>query len=236
MIGLWAFLSYGRFVDRLLLPFPHEVFALLIKGIVINRGLLRPTFQTMTSLFFSFIIGASTGVLLGMISGYYEKFYYSIEFILDFFRSLPSLLLVPLAIVFFGIDPFSSLVVVSWSVFVYVFINSAYGVRYGRKSYREIGVLMGLGNFQKFFWLVLPSALPHVFSGLRLSFSVGLIVAIGTEMLIGHQGIGGKVIEAYMVYNNQEVFSIIIIVGLIGYLGSKLIEITEKKLIHWRGN
>jgi ABC-type nitrate/sulfonate/bicarbonate transport system permease component len=236
VLALWSILSYSGLFDKLLLPFPHEVILNILEGFLVNRKFLIPLFQTAKLLSASFLAGGILGVALGMMAGYYDFIYNSFEVVLDFFRSLPSLLLLPLAVVFFGIGQMSSFMVISWASFVYVFLNTAYGVKYGKKSYLEVGRVLKISRPKRFFLIIFPSALPGIFSGLKMSFSVALIVTIGTEMLIGHQGIGGRVVDAYLIYNTKEVFSIVVIVGLLGYFMSKVIDNLEKKIIHWRGN
>ncbi len=236
LILAWSVLSYGKIVDRLLLPQPQDVLVYLFSGFIIKKFFLNSLTETLILIFTSFLFGSIIGTILGIIAGYYEKTYKSFELILDFFRSLPSLLLIPLSILLFGIGWFSSFIVISWSVFVYLFISSAYGVRYSRTSFLDIGKLYKIQKLQEFLWIILPSALPSIFAGMKMGFSIALIVTIGSEMLNGHLGLGGRVVDAYMVYNTREIFSIIIIVGFLGCIGSKFFDLVEGKIIHWRGN
>ena len=236
LVLVWSVLSYGKIVDRLLLPQPHDVLAYLFTGFVIKKFFLNSLAETLRLIFTSFLFGSIIGTISGIIAGYYEKVYKSFELILDFFRSLPSLLLIPLSILLFGIGQFSSFLVISWSVFVYLFISSTYGVRYSRTSFLDVGKLYKLQKWQEFLWIILPSSFPSIFAGLKMAFSIALIVTVGSEMLIGHSGLGGRIVNAYMVYNTKEVFSIIIITGFLGYLGSKLFDLVEGKVIHWKGN
>lgn len=70
-----------------------------------------------------------------------------------------------------------------------------------------------------------------------------MIILISTvsikKVLIGlpspDQGLGGRIIDAYMIFNTKEIFSIIIIIGMLGYLGNKILDILERKIIHWKG-
>ncbi|HII95251.1 MAG TPA: ABC transporter permease subunit [Candidatus Methanofastidiosum sp.] len=172
---------------------------------------------------------------MGIIGGYYKKLYRVLELPLDFFRSLPSLLLIPLSVLFFGIGPLASFSVISFSVFVYVFINSAYGIKYNKASFSEIGKLYKIDKIREFWLILLPSILPNIFAGIKMGFSIAFIVTIGSEMLIGHSGLGGRIIDSYMIFNTKEVFSIIIIVGMFGYFGNKILNVLEKKFIHWKG-
>lgn len=236
LISVWSILSYGNIIDRLLLPHPHDVLLYLFNGFFIKGFFITPLVETLKLILVSFVSGGIVGIICGMVAGYYDKAYKSFELILDFFRSLPSLLLIPLSILLFGIGRFSFFIVISWSVFVYFFINAAYGVRYGRASYRDIGKLYNISKLQEFMWIIFPSTLPSIFAGVKMGFSIALIVTIGSEMLSGHQGLGGRVIDAYMIYNTKEVFSIIVIVGSLGYIGSKLFDLAEGKVVHWRGN
>lgn len=235
LLSLWALLSYSNLINNLLLPFPHLVFIYIYRGFITDQIFYNPLLQTLSSTFLSFFVGSLLGVLLGTVGGYYEGLYKVLELPLDFFRSLPSLLLIPLSTLFFGIGPISSFFVISFSIFVYVFISSAYGIKYNKASFSEIGKLYKINKFKQFSLILLPSALPNIFAGIKMGFSIAFIVTIGSEMLNGHRGLGGRIIDAYMIFNTKEVFAIILIVGTLGYLGNKILDILEKKLIHWKG-
>ena len=91
-------------------------------------------------------------------------------------------------------------------------------------------------RWQTFSKVVFPAALPEISAGLRVSLSIGLIVTIGSEMILGANfGLGKRVLDASMVYNMSEMYAIIILVGLLGYFSNKLFVLIEEKVIHWRG-
>ncbi len=236
LLSIWSLLSYTHLINNLLLPVPHQVFIYIYRGLITDQFFYTPLFQTLISTFLSFFLGSFIGILLGIIGGYHEKLYKILELPLDFFRSLPSLLLTPLSILFFGIGNLSSFFVISFSVFVYVFINSAYGIKYNKASFSEIGKLYKINKIKEFTLILLPSILPNIFAGFKMGFSIAFIVTIGSEMISRYQGLGGRIIDAYMIFNTKEVFSIIIIVGMLGYLGNKILDILEKKFIHWKGH
>ena len=232
---LWALFTYSGIIKPILLPPPHAVALSLIKGLFINYELAKPLLRTFLIWMLSFSAGSIAGVVLGILAGYSDKIYSSLEISIDFFRSLPSLLIAPIIIIFFGIGYLSTFIIISWATFFYVFIDTVYGVKYGRKNYLLVCKILKIPKMQQFEKVILPSSLPYVFAGLRLGLSVALIVTIGVEMILGKAGLGGLVYDAYMIYDVTRIYAIIVLVGLLGYVSNRILVYAEHRIIHWRG-
>lgn len=235
LLCFWSILTYGNLIKPILLPPPHDVGLSLLDGLFLNKNLLMPLFETFWIWIVSFLSGSFVGIALGIPAGYSDKFYSSFEIIIDFFRSLPSLLIIPIAIIFFGIGNLSAFVVIGWATFFYIFINTVYGVKYGRKNYLSVTRLLNVPKFKTFTKIIFPSALPYIFAGLRLGLSVAIIVTVGIEMILGRGGLGGRVYDAFMIYDITQIYVIILLVGILGYSSNKILIILEHRIIHWKG-
>ena len=235
LLFVWSILTYTGMIRPILLPEPHKVFLSLISGLFGKGELLKPLFKTCWIWILSFLVGSFIGVLLGVLAGYSDRVYSSFEVIIDFFRSLPSLLIVPIVIIFFGIETLSAFIIISWTTFFYIFINTVYGVKYGRKSYLLVCKVLKIPKVKQFTMIIFPSALPYLFAGLRLGLSVALIVTIGIEMILGRAGLGGLVFDSFMAYDMTLIYAIIVLVGILGYISNKFLMNLEHRIIHWRG-
>ena len=121
------------------------------------------------------------------------------------------------------------------TVFV-IIINSAYGVIQTSKQRIKVAKIYGANKLQIFSQIILFEALPHAVVGMRTSISLALIVVIVSEMFIGTKyGLGQRVYDAYTRNSIAELYSVILLIGIIGYLINKLFVYFEQKLIFWAG-
>lgn len=235
ILVFWFFLTTFKVVSPILLPSPTKVFATLF--LLFSSNTILPDLLKTLSLWIpGLCIGFAIGIPIGILMGYSDKIYASFEILIDFFRSLPSIVLYPLFIVFFGLGDLPKIAIVIFATSLYTAVNTIYGVKYGRESRLMVAKALKANKWQTFSKVILPAALPEISAGLRVSLSIGLIVTIGSEMILGANfGLGKRVLDASMVYNMSEMYAIIILVGLLGYFSNKLFVLIEEKVIHWRG-
>jgi len=235
IILIWYVLAIYHFPSPTILPPPGKVFAVL--GTLFASGdIFKDLYRTLSIWFLGFFLGLFVGIPIGILMGYSKKIYESLELIIDFFRSLPSLVLYPLFVVFFGLGNIPKVLLVIFVSSFYTLINTIYGVKYSRETYLIIGKLFKANKIQIFSKIIFPAALPDIFAGIRVSISIALIVTVGSEMILGSDaGLGKRILDRSMVYNMSEMYALIIIIGLLGWLSNKLLLILEERLVHWRG-
>lgn len=230
---LWWGVCELHVVRPVLLPTPFVTFAYL-GDVVLHGSMLSDTFVTLSRVLFAFVIGAILGIPLGIAFGSNERLYRSVEFLIDFFRSTPASALIPLFILFFGISDINKIAIAAFSVFSVVVFNSAYGVMNARRSRILAAKVMGASPFQIFRDVLFFESLPQTMVGLRTGISTALVVVVVAEMFIGSdQGLGHRIIEGEEVLHITDMYSSIIVAGVIGYLLNMLFMLIDKRLIHW---
>jgi len=183
-----------------------------------------------------FGLGAAIGIPIGLLMGRSDKVYRSLEFLVDFFRSIPVTALFPLFLVIFGIGDLAKCSIVAWSTGLIILVNTVYGVKSAKKTRIMVAQTMGASNLETFTKVIFFEGVPHIVAGLRTSLSMALIVVIVTEMFMGTEsGIGRRIFDASVTYRTPEMYSAIICAGLLGFLLNKIFVFAETKLIHWRG-
>jgi len=231
---IWFLISELSLVPQVLVPSPIKVFSYLFSNFY--PLLIKPTIFTIQLWLLGFIVGAIIGIAIGLIIGYSNKIYNFFEVLIDFFRSLPSIVLLPIAVIFLGIGYAPKIFIVVFSTALYVMINTIYGVKYGKTSKILLARVLKMTPSQEFKKVILPSSLPNIFAGLRITISLSLVVAVASEMIVsGTAGLGQKILDDMVVYNLTEMYSIILIIGLLGYFSNKIFSIVENRLIHWKG-
>lgn len=235
LFGLWWLIAISGLVNPVLLPTPLTTLGALVKGVI--AGTMVMDFgTTVLRTFAAFSLAALVGVPLGVALGSSEKLYRSVEFLIDFFRSTPASALIPMFVLFFGVNNLSKVVIAAFSALLLIVFNSAYGVIHAKQSRILAAQAMGANQWQIFKDVLVFESLPQTFIGLRSGISIALVIVIVAEMFIGtEQGLGKRIIDAQQILNVQDMYASILLTGLLGYSLNMLFLSVEKRLIHWSG-
>lgn len=235
LLAVWTLITLFHLVNPLFLPPPWKVIVTFFQ-LLATGGIGADILKTLYRLVLGFGLGAIVGIPIGLVMGRYEKVYHSLEFLVDFFRSIPVTALFPLFLVFFGIGDVAKFSIVAWSTCLIILINTMYGVKNSKKTRTMVAQTMGANNFEVFTKVVFFEAVPHIVAGLRTALSMALIVVVVTEMFMGTElGIGQRIFNASITYRIPEMYSAIIIAGLLGFLLNKFFVLVETRLVHWGG-
>lgn len=227
--------SQDPLVPKLFVSTPKEVFGMLW-NLSVHDTLLQEAWATLKRLMGGFALSAVIGIPLGLMMGYFAKVYYSLEFFVDFLRSIPAAAIFPLFILIFGIGSPSIVAVVTYACLLIIVVNTIYGVRNVKELRLMSARIMKLGRFDMFKKIILPESLSYIFAGLRIAISYGMVIVIFSEMFIGTDiGLGRRIIDAQTVYKISDMYAAIILTGLIGYGLNRVALMAEKRIIHWEG-
>jgi len=232
---IWVLLTSFHLIKPLFLPSPWSV-TVDLYNLFASGKILGDLEYTLLRWLVGLSVGIIIGIPLGMLMGYSNKIYSSLEVAIDFFRSIPAMTLFPLFLVFFGIGDKAKIAISAWGAFLFVLINAIYGVKHSREARLMVAKALRANKIQTFIKIILPDALPEIAAGVRISISLSLILVVASEMLMGTRlGLGKRIYEAGLIYNMTEMYATILIAGLLGYLSNKLFYMVETRLVHWGG-
>jgi long-chain acyl-CoA synthetase len=235
LLLIWYLISVFQWVNPFFLPSPWKVFVEL-KELLFSQGVYTHVGKTLYRMFSGYILAILLGIPLGIMVGYWEKVYNSLEFVIEFFRGFPATSLFPLFMLAFGIGDAAKIAIVIFSCSLVITINTLYGVRNSSKTRQMVAETMKASNTYIFTRVILPDALPYITAGLRTALSLTLIIVVILEMFIGtDKGLGHLIYNAHMTYRIPEMYATIIITGLIGYGMNKGFVKLEEEVIHWGG-
>ncbi|NCB43220.1 MAG: ABC transporter permease [Clostridia bacterium] len=235
IIIIWYLICLLNIVNQLFLPAPHIVFSEFFR-LLFSIDVWKDIGSTLLRVVVGFILAAFLGIPVGLFMGYYKKVYSAFEILIDFFRSLPALALFPLLMFIFGIGDASKIATTVFSCSLVMAVNSIYGVTNSKSTRKIVAFLMDATPSEIFLKIIFMDALPQIAIGMRTSLSLAVVVVIVTEMFIGTTwGVGHRIFEAQLTYRVPEMYSSIIIAGLIGYILNKIFVTTERILIPWNG-
>jgi len=233
MLALWYLAVRTRVIDPVLLPLPTDTARAAWKGL--NGKLGSDFLITLERTALAIALAAAIGIPIGLILGASEKFYRSLEFVVDFFRSTPATAIFPLFLLLFGVDDKTKVYVATFAASLAIIFNVAYGVMNARKTRLLAAWLMGARRHQILLVILLES-FPQTFIGLRTGVSLALIVVIVAEMFIGSKdGLGNSIFEAQQLFEMPAMYAAIFASGALGYGLNLLFRLIEKRVVHWAG-
>jgi len=231
---IWFLIASLGTISKLILPSPLQVLTGLIDILAIKADLWLHIGLTLYRTIISFIFACLIGIPIGLLMGYIAPVYRSLEFLVDFFRSIPPIALFPVFLLTLGIGELSKLGVPFYGCVLVIIVNSVYGVLNAPTLRRIVGKVYGLNKAQVFFKIVIPDSIPQVFIGMRTALSLALVLTIVVEMFIGSKsGLGKKIYDYHLVFDSAKMYATIIVTGAIGYLLNQGFIKFERKFIHW---
>lgn len=235
ILVIWIVATLTKSVSEIILPNPIEVlkeFPLFIK----SGYLLDDIGWTLLRTILGFLVGSFFGIIIGIAMGTSKLFESSLGLSVDTLRSIPATTLFPLIMLFFGLGLNSMIVLVAFPCCWLVTINTMYGVKNSSHIRKDIGKAFRLNIYKQFWAITLPDAAPTIAASLRLSIAICLHMAIIGEMFIGSErGIGRILYDAHLLLKVPEMYAVIIMSGIIGYLLNQLFLIFEYKVVFWGG-
>lgn len=235
LLALWQLADSIGLVNPFFLPPPLDV-AKQIVPLFVEGNILHDILATFLRLCVAFAISVSVGIPVGLLMGASQKVCDSLEFLVDFLRSIPGTALIPLFIFFFGVGDEAKVAIGAFAAMLVIIINSMYGVSHGSRARRMASRTMKVSPLRGFFQVILPDALPQIFVGLRLGLSICTVLIIVSEMFLGTTaGLGHRIYDAELLYRVEEMYFCIIITGVFGYLLNRLAVLGERRIVHWAG-
>ena len=174
-------------------------------------------------------IGGGLGLLLGLLTGSLRWAETLLDSTIQMVRNIPALALIPLVILWFGIDESAKLFLIAVSVFFPIYLNTYHGIRNVDPGLVEMGRTYGLTRWQLYRDIILPGALSSILVGLRFSLGLMWVILIVAETISAQSGIG------YLTMNAREFLQTdIVLVGILLYaLLGKLADVFARALEHW---
>ncbi len=189
----------------------------------LDKGLGLHLFASLKRVALGFSLSAIVGIALGMLVGTSAIAMRGLDPIFQVLRTVPPLAWLPLALAGFREAQPSAIFVIFITAIWPVIINTAVGVRNVPQDYRNVARvirLRGVGYFAK---IVLPSAAPYIFTGLRIGIGLSWLAIVAAEMLIGGVGIGFFIWDAWNSSNISDIIVALIYVGLVGFVLDRLV-------------
>jgi ABC-type nitrate/sulfonate/bicarbonate transport system permease component len=189
--------------------------------------------QTFSSWALGLAISVVIGIPLGILVGSSTIAWHALRPTLEFLRPIPGIALMPLALLLWGQSTKSDVFLIAFGTLWTLVVQAMYGVRAVDPIALETGRVFGLGTAARIRYIVLPSSLPYLATGIRIASSVALVIAISAELLIGDPGLGNQIGLAQSYSQFDEMYALILATGLLGMILQILSVGLERYFLRW---
>ena len=180
-----------------------------------------------------FAIGAGLGLALGLLTGSFRRAETLLDTTLQMVRNIPALALIPLVILWFGIDETAKLFLLAVGVFFPVYLNTFHGIRSADQGLIEMARSYGLSGWPLYRDVILPAALPSILVGVRFSLGLVWVLLIVAETISAQAGIGYMTMNAREFLQTDVVLVGILLYALLGKAADLLSRGLEKRFLRW---
>ena len=233
VIALWWLASHQQWVSKVFLPTPEATATALKEGLQ-GGELLAQSGHTLARMLEGWLLACLAGIALGALIGTSATARAWLQPTLEFIRPLPASAVMPLAISVFGLGPNMVLSVVAFGAMWPVLLATLHGFASIEPRLREVAGALQLPRRDVIWKIGLPSAMPDILAGMRLSMTVSLIVAVVGEMIASQSGLGQAILLAARSFRASELFAGVVLLGVIGFGANALLAAAEKRLLRWQ--
>ena len=228
----WQSLSQLGLVDRSVVPSFTAVVGALVHGFA-DGGLLDNMLVSLRRSGTAFGIAVSLAIPLGLLMGSFRRFEAVVDPLIQLFRQTSALAIYPIFILWLGLGETSKVTIICWAAFFPVLLNTISGVKQVDARLIEMARVFGASKAEVFRRVVLPSATPAIFVGLRLSATTSLLLLVAAEMIGARRGLGFLIINSQYNFEIPLMFAAIVLLAVIGLTVNYTLLVLQRRLCRW---
>lgn len=233
LLLLWSFGSARGWLPKQVLPPPADVWRNFV-DMTGNGDLARNASISAMRVSAGFTIGAGLGLLLGIAMGLSEAVDDYVRPLFTALAQVPIIGWIPLLMLFLGIGETLKIVIIAKAAFIPMVLSTAAGIRNIPASYGEVARVLRFSRLQLLRRLILPAAVPPVFTGIRYSLTKAWTALVAVELLASAEGLGYLLVWGRQMFWLDTMIVAMILIGLVGYVMDAALAAVEARLQAWR--
>ena len=243
LIGLvvsWQIFSSLGFLPKQRIPSPAEVFfgvtEITTVGLPPGYRLIQHILASLNRVFLGFSLAVIIGIPLGISMGWSKRVKEMLDPVIEVLRPIPPLAWIPISILWFGIGIKSAAFIIFLGAFFPIVLSSIAGVLAVDVVLIEASRSLGARRWQVILKVLIPGAMPSIFTGLRIGLGIGwmtLVAAEFTGVKTGY-GLGYMIMTARDIQRPDEIVAGMCVIGIMGYLMDRILRLMEEWILRWR--
>jgi NitT/TauT family transport system permease protein len=232
IVAFWYGVRASGFVNPALVPAPHDVAAKFVE--LMRQRLALDIWMSTQRVFIGVALGVTVSVPVGFCLGWYKGLRLFIDPLMNFFRALPPIALIPLVIVYFGIGEIAKVVILFYASFFAGVIVMVEGIGQLSPIYVRVARTLGATDAEIFAKVIVPLAVPHILTAVRVALGVAWATLVASELIAAQQGLGALIQNASSFFQLDIIYVGIICIGFIALFMDLALRFAAKRLVAWQ--
>jgi NitT/TauT family transport system permease protein len=229
----WYAIGWSGLVNPALVPLPHAV-AAKFWALLTQERLPRDIWMSTQRVFLGVTLGILLAVPVGFVLGWYREIRSFIDPLINFFRALPPIALIPLVIVYFGIGEAAKVVILFYASFFAGVIVMYEGIAQISPIYVRVARTLGATDGEIFLRVIVPLTVPHMLTALRVALGVAWATLVASELIAAQQGLGALIQNASSFFQLDIIYVGIICIGFIALAMDWALRRIARRLVAWQ--
>jgi NitT/TauT family transport system permease protein len=232
ILALWYAVRASGLVNPALVPAPHAVFARFVE---LAQGRLGvDVWMSTQRVFVGVFLGVLVAVPVGFSIGWYRNVRTFVDPLINFFRALPPIALIPLVIVYFGIGEIAKTVILFYASFFAGVIVMVEGIGQISPIYVRVARTLGARDAEIFAKVIVPLTVPHILTAIRVALGVAWATLVASELIAAQQGLGALIQDASSFFQLDIIYVGIICIGFIALAMDLALRAATRRLVAWQ--
>ena len=232
IIFVWSIVTSIGVVNTILLPTPYMIGSAFIKKIS-DGSLLLEIGISVERVLKGYLCAVIAGICMGVLIGLSEHMYRMTKIIIQILKPIPPIAWIPLVILWMGIGESSKVFLIFLGGFFVILINVIDGIRYIDPKLIEVATAVETPKIKYIFQLVIPAAMPNIFTGLRVALGTSWSCVVAAELVAASSGIGYMISNARNFGQMDVVIIGMISIGVVGKIMDEILKLIEKRVLSW---
>jgi NitT/TauT family transport system permease protein len=233
LVGVWYLVYFMKVLKPALFPAPHTVFERAVFLFTEGR-LLVDMYSSIRRVAIGVVLGVGVAVPVGFFLGWYEKLGYFFQPLINFFRALPPIALIPLVIVYFGIGETAKTIVLFYAAFFASVVVLYEGISNIDPIFVRAAKTLGATSLEIFAKVVFPLSVPHILTALRVSLGVSWATLVAAELVAAQTGLGAVIQNASNYFQIPIIYMGIALIGILALIMDAIIRWLTGYFTKWQ--
>ena len=232
LLGGWYGIHYSGLINPALVPTPHDVFRRFVE--LMQDRLPMDILMSTRRVFIGVLCGIALAVPVGFVLGWYRNIRTFVDPLINFFRALPPIALIPLVIVYFGVDELAKTVILFYASFFSGVIVMYEGISQISPIYVRVARTLGATDGEIFRKVIIPLAVPHMLTALRVALGVAWATLVASELIAAQQGLGALIQNAGSFFQLDIIYVGIICIGFVALFMDMGLRAIARRFVSWQ--
>ncbi len=231
-LAVWQFVTVVGPLDGTSIPTATDTVVTLVE-LLGQSATYVALWETIQMAAIGFLIAVVIALPLGTLIGLSKFAFRSTKFTFDFFKVIPPIVIIPITILVFGPSIQMGIFLVTFAIVFALAIQTAYGIRDADVVLLETMRCYGLGTMAQIRYARIPSAAPFIAVGIRISVAAAIVVSVVAGLIGGAPGLGREILLAQAGGLNEKTFALVLLLGIIGIIISRIVIWSQGRLLFW---